>query len=130
MYTLSHVHPFLLPFLTLTHAESRKREGVCKRLALHFCLPGALGSGDRLVLFLCVVEGGERFWVGCSGEGTKRLAYPQLSFWRASYAHCPLPTPSSLQAQGAELAHLGFLRAFQACAGRLRDFSLTIPVDQ
>lgn len=92
MYTLSHVHPSLLLFLTLIHAESRKKEDLCKRLALHFRLPGALGSGARLVLFLCVVEDGERFRVGCSG-----LAYPQLSFWRASQAHCPLPIHSSPQ---------------------------------
>lgn len=60
MYSLRHVQPSSLPFPAPTYAENRKKEGVCKRLALRFCLPGALGSGVRLAPFLCVFGGGER----------------------------------------------------------------------
>lgn len=133
MYTLRHVHPSSLPFPAPTHTESRKKEGVCKSLALRFCLPGALGSGARLAPFLCVIGGGERL-------ETLGLAHPQLSFWRVSQAHCPLtPAPRSQHmlwntgvgwGVGAELAHPGLLTAFQACVGRFGDFSLTMPVVQ
>lgn len=136
-HTLPHSHPSSLPFPTPTHAASLSTgrgkaslkweeagSAFSPSWSLGVCKPAGFVS-------VCCGDGG-RYWRGAHDEGVQKLACPHPFFRRASQAHCPHlhTTPRSQHTPGSRGLSQpipGILRTFQACTGRLGDFSLTMP---